>query len=297
MGNLLVLSAHSWETGFESRLKSALEKITAMGMRVISCNEFLLHIREKKEFSPGTVLLTFDDGALQDEIAFRILKQFRLPSIFFVIPSPNVPYKYYRQPQNLEMWKQFRASTMVSIESHTMTHAKVFINDRVTSIVSRALERQNIEDFDYRAGAPIFESAPGLTHRKYFPDKSMIDRCVDKWHEIINRGMTTQQAAEILFEDLRELQKESYSVGFYETEQQMMDRLHNEIVGSKLFLEEKLDKQVKLFAYPFGSYSDLSRNQIEKAGYLAAFTTEEKTYSIAQDPLLIGRIPINRFIG
>lgn len=48
-----------------------------------------------------------------------------------------------------------------------------------------------------------------------------------------------------------------------------------EIYESGEVLENKLGVDVELFAYPFGVYSDLARDEIHKAGYRYAFTIEQ----------------------
>lgn len=53
------------------------------------------------------------------------------------------------------------------------------------------------------------------------------------------------------------------------------DKLYNEIIGSKMKLEEKLGIKIKYFAYPYGnssSFNKITENIIKNSGYLAAFT-------------------------
>jgi len=56
-----------------------------------------------------------------------------------------------------------------------------------------------------------------------------------------------------------------------------------EIYESGEVLENKLGVDVQLFAYPFGVYSDLARDEIRKAGYRYAFTIEQGSVRLPLD--------------
>ena len=57
--------------------------------------------------------------------------------------------------------------------------------------------------------------------------------------------------------------------------------LHEEVVGSKKALEEKLGKRVNFFCYPMGAFDAKSKKAVEDAGYLGAVATTPR--HVAQD--------------
>jgi peptidoglycan/xylan/chitin deacetylase (PgdA/CDA1 family) len=70
------------------------------------------------------------------------------------------------------------------------------------------------------------------------------------------------------------------------------DRMINEIVASKKYLEDLLGKEIKYFSYPFGRFNPRVVNEVVKAGYEAAFCgvpfrryAQNKLFQIPRIPL------------
>jgi Predicted xylanase/chitin deacetylase len=62
-----------------------------------------------------------------------------------------------------------------------------------------------------------------------------------------------------------------------------------EIVQSKLVLEEHLCKKITSFAYPFGYYTQHIRRQVKDAGYTSACTVKHAMSSDTTDPFALSR--------
>jgi peptidoglycan-N-acetylglucosamine deacetylase len=62
------------------------------------------------------------------------------------------------------------------------------------------------------------------------------------------------------------------------------DTAFEEIVGSKKYLEEILGHPVKMFCYPFGKYNNEVKDQVKKAGYIAARTCLHGDFNQKEDP-------------
>lgn len=62
-----------------------------------------------------------------------------------------------------------------------------------------------------------------------------------------------------------------------------------EIYGSRDTLESKLGRKMELFAYPFGVYSDLARDELAQAGFKYAFTIN---HGVVQVPLELNPEPL-----
>jgi peptidoglycan/xylan/chitin deacetylase (PgdA/CDA1 family) len=65
-----------------------------------------------------------------------------------------------------------------------------------------------------------------------------------------------------------------------------------ELVESRRLLEDRLGRQVRHLAYPFGSVSTGVRDLAAEAGYVAACTTEHGFAAEGNDRLLLPRVPV-----
>src|SRR3989338_10297031 len=87
--------------------------------RVISLDELIRGINNGKVFPRNTVVITFDDGYLDNYTnAFEILKRYQFPATIFV-PSDDIDTKEHLSWDQL---KEMQAHN-ITIGSHTRTHA------------------------------------------------------------------------------------------------------------------------------------------------------------------------------
>ncbi|NMB92555.1 MAG: polysaccharide deacetylase family protein [Parcubacteria group bacterium] len=70
------------------------------------------------------------------------------------------------------------------------------------------------------------------------------------------------------------------------------DITYKEIIYSKEILENILQKQIKVFAYPYGVYNNMIRNLVQKLEFKGAFTTKFGINSYTTDPYSFKRITI-----
>jgi peptidoglycan/xylan/chitin deacetylase (PgdA/CDA1 family) len=75
------------------------------------------------------------------------------------------------------------------------------------------------------------------------------------------------------------------------------EELRAEIFGSKAALEEKLNRQVDYFCYPYGDYNAEVAGMVKDAGYKAAFTTQKGCIFKADNPFEIRRISVKSTTG
>ncbi|HWB50446.1 MAG TPA: polysaccharide deacetylase family protein [Stellaceae bacterium] len=79
------------------------------------------------------------------------------------------------------------------------------------------------------------------------------------------------------------------------------ERLKDEVVGSKLWLEERLGVTVDTFAYPYGAYTAADVAAVKAAGYRTARTVDTGTHATADNletlPAVIFPQYLNRYRG
>lgn len=63
-----------------------------------------------------------------------------------------------------------------------------------------------------------------------------------------------------------------------------MEKMKEEIAGSKTWLEEVLEKKIAMFCYPKGFYSEEAITVVKAAGFVGARTTELGSMGNADDP-------------
>jgi peptidoglycan/xylan/chitin deacetylase (PgdA/CDA1 family) len=72
------------------------------------------------------------------------------------------------------------------------------------------------------------------------------------------------------------------------------DVLQEELTGSKRELEERLNQPIDHFCYPYGDHDEHVREEVKKAGYRYAVTTQRGHIEKGCDPYALRRIPIKR---
>ncbi len=67
---------------------------------------------------------------------------------------------------------------------------------------------------------------------------------------------------------------------------------HAELVESRRLLEDRLGREIRHLAYPFGSVDTGVRAVAEEAGYVSACTTEKGLAEVGDDWLMLRRVPV-----
>ena len=66
------------------------------------------------------------------------------------------------------------------------------------------------------------------------------------------------------------------------------EKAREEIDGSKIYLEDILGHDVKMFCYPYGKYNHSIRKIINDGGFIGARTCSVKSFALPNDPFLLG---------
>lgn len=74
-------------------------------------------------------------------------------------------------------------------------------------------------------------------------------------------------------------------------------KLIGEIADSKAICESLLNRQITMFAYPFGDYDDKVRAAVAEAGLTLACTTEGRSIQAGDDCLALPRIAVSNCTG
>ena len=79
-------------------------------------------------------------------------------------------------------------------------------------------------------------------------------------------------------DDVREMSSTGIEFGSHSMNHKLFDRtepkeIEDEVLGSKKYIEDLLQADCRVFAYPAGFYTDFAQDAIRRAGYAAAFST------------------------
>ena len=103
---------------FDTQMKFLVDS----GCITITPDELYAGLNGEMELPPKPVLITFDDGYLDNYTnAFPILKKYNLQATIFIIPAFTSVYPGY---MTWEQLKEMEANG-ITIESHTLTHPKL----------------------------------------------------------------------------------------------------------------------------------------------------------------------------
>lgn len=73
--------------------------------------------------------------------------------------------------------------------------------------------------------------------------------------------------------------------------------LHEEVRGSKMRIEDELDREVRHLSYPYGACNDRVVDAVREAGYATACTTRKSAVRPGADPLALPRLTVGKRMG
>jgi len=94
-----------------------------------------------------------------------------------------------------------------------------------------------------------------------------------------------------------ELTKAGHTIGCHTQNHPDLTRLptkevRQEVLGSKLTLEDALGQRVSAFCYPYGAYDACVREIVQEAGFDVAFTVDLGGVKFGDDPYSLKRVPV-----
>lgn len=237
----------------EAAFRSQLEMLRAE-FRVASGDEFMWHLTRSRPLPAGSVLITFDDGYRNNfTVVHPIMESLRLPWLLFAATQGL-------DPPGSALWM-----TLVRAVCHFSPETPIAFAGRDWSL-SRGRIRTYKEiarwsstqpsDLIEDAASALFEEQGHLVPRQYFASFCAL--------------MDADDLQQLGRTDLVEVGAHTRSHPFLP--QVSSDRLHVEIAEAKHRLEEVLNRQVRMFAYPSGRYGTRELAKVADAGFDCAFT-------------------------
>lgn len=248
----------------------------AKNYRVLSLEEVLAAQRGIRPLPKRAALVTFDD-AYRDfsEIAWPILRRYRLPAVVFVSTA------YPDQPDREFWWdrlfRAFHSSPRVSLQHHTLGRLAFGTYDACHATLRR-----------------VQNDLKTLPHAQAM---QIIDYLCD---ELDDGSERTHVSGVLRWDELRELAAEGVTVAAHTQThpaltQLPLEEVRQEIRGSRRDLQRELGTVPPIFSFPFGLHNDRVIEVVREEGFELAVTCRDGHNKIpATHPLRLRRTNITR---
>ncbi len=288
---IYVLLYHPWADGFKECFMAHLSWLRDNRFESIGSEELLDYVEGRPISVPERpIAITFDDGTIENfTLAYPLLQEYGYKGTVFAPTADK-----YIEMSGMDWWRKVEDQGVLTIEGHSHTHAVAFVNDRVHDFfLGEKKEREPIiKGLHAGPGAPIFELGYELVLKRFLPNRSFSDLCVD--HVEKRGGISFFQKEDWKEEMFHLISQYKGDRGRYETEEEKRERIREELERPKPFIESAIGKgkKVRFFAYPFGAHDSDLIESLKHAGYRGAFTTDPGGNVKGDTPYLLKRIMI-----
>jgi peptidoglycan/xylan/chitin deacetylase (PgdA/CDA1 family) len=314
-----------------------LRVLRGKGFNTIDLLQLYNYRSTGKPISPNSIVLTFDDGYLDNWVyAYPLLKKYGFKGTVFVNPEFVDPTEEYRlnledvwngkvkeedlKPHGFLSWhemRQMEKDGVMDVQSHGMTHTWYFTDPEIIDFRhpgdtyvwmnwNKDINRkhkyltENQDDL-IELGAPVYQHEKSFSARRYYPDK-LLDKTLI--HYVKENGgkdfFKSKSWRNQLFRVVENYKNKSLLEDGYESEEKKVKRFEWELKESKSILEQKLEKEIRYFCWPGGGYTNLSRNIANKYYLSTTLASWDQTVSknaFGEDPKNIKRMAVNYIEG
>ena len=316
---------------FENHLKWLVKA----GYKTVDLYELNAHVSGKKILLNRCVVLTFDDGYLDNwGYVAPLLSKYGLKGTVFVNPEFVDPRNIIR-PTIKDVWsgmiregdvpihgfmswpelKILSESGPLSIQSHGMSHTWYPSGSKIIDFhhpgdnmywldwnkypKKKPFYLSNLNKSNVAFGTPIYKHGKALSITKFFPNHSLTKELISYVSK--NGGLLffdNKEWRRKLFSEANTPKNKQLNTGYFETEYDRDFRYRYELSESKRILEEKLGKTVDFFFWPGGGYNERSQSialELYRAITLKSSDTSDNKNRIGDDHRLIRRIAPHGF--
>jgi len=289
-------------TLFESQLKWLKNK----HFHSISLKQLYDYMNEGKKIPDNSVVLTFDDGYLDNWVfAYPLLKKYGYAGTIYINPDFIDPRDIRRKTlqdvweKNTELnalqtmgflsWPEMREMLkegVMDIQSHTMTHALYFKNNTIVDFRHPGdpytwmtwnnnpdkkpyLQADNDELITY--GEPIYDNGKALEVKRYFPDQNLSKHLISYVKEMGGKEFFLSPDWKKRLSKIAKDYKKSHELDDrYETEEDYQKRILYELKESKDIIEKKLNINVMFLCWPIGGATQKAVEISSEVGYISS---------------------------
>jgi len=326
---------HSFEP---SLFEAQLAYLAANHYRTVTVDEFHSHLSAAMRLPEKSVLLTIDDGRSSVwTYAYPLLKKYKFTATVFLIPGytkeetdyrPNLDDYWSKKASREQVsdrdksahplltWTEIVAmhnSGVIDFQSHSLYHHKIFTGPRIVDffgpdsdqpLYDLPLPYQCEGTFQWGRreeffGMPIYANQPLLSGQvRYLDDDELRYECMNFAQRSDWIKTTAQQTKAALFRLTQKYRSTHGLRGRRATPRERDAEVLDNFKQSKRLIDERLNKEVRHFCYPYGVGSPVAVSMAKEAGYATNFWTtlkNRRTNLPGDDPFYCTRVK-NDFI-
>ncbi len=300
-------------------------RVLKSSFRVVDLDDVAEYLERGRLPSKPTVALTFDDGYADNYVyAYPILKKHGLKATLFVTTSRilksnlrrktlldywqgKASFRELHQPKsmydaNYEFLEKGFSEDFLSVEElnsmrdvfsfgwHSHNHTKSFCSEEIQDLYDGKGHWSLTHAYGEKPkrGYPVFPLKGSLSVKA-----GKLRRDVKAFISSLDDGFFKRRAWK---EELkRELRNKFSSFLEFESDEERLRRVEEEVLRSKRELENMTGHRILHGAYPFGDYDAVLKGILSKH-LLTAYTTQKSPVREDTDPYLIPRITVPKDI-
>lgn len=278
-----------------SQFNNHLKCLFHAGYKTVDLYELYAHVSGKNPLPSRSVVLTFDDGYLDNWIYVApLLARYGMKATVFVNPEFVDPRDIVRptikdvwngklKENELEMrgfmsWPELKKlveEKTFDIQSHAMSHTWYPLNSEIidfshpddgyywlrwnTDSAEKPFYLLDPGKTVVPFGTPIYEHEKSLAVRRFFPDNEenlRLSAFVKKKGG--DKFFQRKDWRDELFLQAAKIRKTYETLGRYETIKDQINRYNYELVLAKRIIEKRIGSSVDFFCWPGGTYNDIS---------------------------------------
>ncbi len=259
---------------FLSHVKYLLES----NYNLISLEEAAELLKSKRPIPDDTVVITFDDG-------YKSIYK----NVLSTVKQYNIPVTVFLSTEPVEK----RRPLFVDALAYAFENTK----NKKLNLTSWTLK-------EYPIGNQDLKEMAGYEINEYSKDLRSEDRrkFLEFIFEKLDVDLDSQELRDrmLSWDEVVESSRSGVSFGVHTVTHPSLARISNdeagdEILGSKKIMEEKLNSEVKTFAYPYGSAQDVSeavRQIVIEKNFLCAVTLQNGVNNGGSDLFMLKRVCI-----
>ncbi len=244
---------------------------------VVSLDDYFAQKFSKDKFN---ICLTFDDGfANNHKYVLPLLQQYQVPTTFFVTAIQSAGYDI--------LWNDFISIFGKYGPDKIVASDEPYIKNRHNKYISTTTGIGLIEKLwgcGFSEKAAMMKELYPLSSFKTNPSD------YDYWQQ-----MSVSQIAELSASPFVTIG--AHSIYHNDLATININDTMTELVNSKLFLENIIQKSISSFAFPYGSYSPEVITAAKRAGYTQLLATAFLNQTDKSDAAMRERFTINPFIS
>jgi len=222
--------------------------------KVISLDDFLDIHRDKATIPENAVVITFDDGYSDNyTTVYPILKKYKIPATIFLTANMIGTGKV--------LWPSKVKSTIINTKKQA-----VQIGTKRWKLTTSGSREQAFQ-----------EICKSLKEMPEQPRNHKVDELITSLDVKVDDSELPQM---LTWEQVKEMSDNGITFGAHTLSHPVLTKIpledaRKEIAESKRVLEEKIQKPVKYFAYPYGTETDFNediKNIVRDSGYTCALT-------------------------